>query len=88
MPLMHITNTLKPLLGFEWRMKAVLIAKLTPVTIKVPALFFLLLLSFRLLPKEFLAHFILGFIVIFSSLLTFLQVLFQVLPWFDSFEGE
>lgn len=70
MPLMHITNTLKPLLGFEWRMKAVLIAKLTPVTIKVPALFFLLLLSFRLLPKEFLAHFILGFIVIFSSLLT------------------
>lgn len=67
---MHITKTLKPLLVFGWRMKAVLIARLTPVAIKVPALFFLLLLSFRLLPKEFLAHFILGFIVTFSSLLT------------------
>lgn len=78
MSLMHITKTLKPLLVSEWRMKAVLIAKLTHVTIKVSALF---CLTFRLLPKEFLAHFRLGFIVTHI-----LKVLFQMLPWFDSIE--
>lgn len=80
MPLMHITKTLKPLLVFEWRMKAVLIARLAHVTIKIPALFCLLLLSFRLLPKEFLAHFQTWVYCYIQLPIQILKVSFQVLP--------
>lgn len=84
MPLMHMTKALKPLLVFAWRMK-VLIAKLTYVTIKVPALPCLLLPSFRLLPNCSLQT----WIYCYTQLPThILKVLSQVLPWFDSIEGK
>lgn len=81
MPLMYITKPLKPLLIFAWKMKAVLIAKLTHVAIKVPALSCLLLPSFRLLPNCSLQTWVYCYILLPTHVL---KVLFQVLLRFEA----
>lgn len=80
---MYITKPLKPPLVFAWKMKAVLIAKLTHAGIKVPALSCLLLPSFRLLPNCSLQTWVYCYILLPTHVL---KVLFQVLLWFEALE--